>query len=260
MAWRTVPAFGAGMLATVAGAVLVRCRGAARADSAATDRIVRWWAGMCLRAAGARVAASGLQDVSAAAPCVVVSNHQSSLDPIVQLRALPVSLRALAMRELFRIPLLGTAMRAIGMIEVDRDSPDYREIDTDAARALAAGHSLLAYPEGGISPDGTIRQFKDGAFIIAIASQVPVVPAAIHGTCRIWPPGRRAIHAGAVRVIALSPLQTTGLTRHDVAGLREQARDAICSAHRDLATSMGKPTVSDKTRWRLTGPRKRQTS
>jgi hypothetical protein len=65
-----------------------------------------------------------------------------------------------------------------------------------------------------------------------------VVPVAIHGTCRIWPPGPSAIHGGPVRVVAGSPLQTRGLTQHDVARLREQARDVICSAHRDLATAI----------------------
>lgn len=104
------------MLATAAGAVLVWCRGAARADSGFTDRIMRWWAGVWLRAARARVACSGLEHLSAAGPCVVVSNHQSSLDPIVQLRALPVSLRVLAMRELFRIPLCGAALERAALI------------------------------------------------------------------------------------------------------------------------------------------------
>jgi 1-acyl-sn-glycerol-3-phosphate acyltransferase len=238
VSWRAVPTFTAGALATVAVAMLVRCRGPARADSAATDRMVRWWAGVWLRAAGARVTVDGLEHFRSAAPCVIVSNHQSSLDPIVCLRAVPVSLRVLTMRELFRIPLLGPAMRTIGMIEVDRQNPDVRQIDQAAARDLAAGHSLLAYPEGKISPGGAIGTFKDGAFIIAVASQVPVVPVAIHGTRLIWPPGRRAIHRGQVRVAAASPLLTTGLTRHDVAGLREQARDAICSAHHHLVTAM----------------------
>jgi 1-acyl-sn-glycerol-3-phosphate acyltransferase len=221
VSWRTVPAFAAGVLASLVAAMLVRCRGPGRADSAVTDRVVRWWAGVWLRAAGARVTIGGLEHLRAAAPCVAVSNHQSNLDPIVHLRALPLSLRVLAKRDLFRIWLFGPALRMIGMIEVDRESPDFRQIDQAAARDLAAGHSLLAYPEGTTSPDGTIDEFKDGAFIIAIASQVPVVPAAIHGTCRIWPPGRSAIHRGQVRVVAVSPLPTTGLTRHDVAGLRK---------------------------------------
>lgn len=246
VSWRTVPTFAAGVMATAAGAVLVWCRGAARADSAVTDRIIRWWAGVWLRAAGARVACSGLEYLSAVGPCVVVSNHQSNLDPIVQLRVLPVSLRVLAMRELFRIPLFGPALRAIGMIEVDRESPDFGEIDTEAARNLSAGHCLLAYPEGRISPDGTIRGFKDGAFIIAVTAQVPVVPVAIHGTCRIWPPRRRTIHSGPVRVVAGSLLPTTGLTRGDVDRLRDRARDAICSAHRALLTAMEAPEARDR--------------
>jgi 1-acyl-sn-glycerol-3-phosphate acyltransferase len=234
VSWRTVPTFVTGALATTATAVLAWCRGPARADTAVTDRLVRWWAGVWLRAAGARVAACGGEYLTSAAPCVVVSNHQSSLDPIVALRVLPVSLRVLAMAELFRIPLLGPAMRAIGMIEVDRESPDFGRIDQAAARDLAAGHSLLAYPEGRISPDGVIGEFKDGAFIIAIANQVPVVPVAIHGTRWIWPPGRKAIRSGHVRIVAGKPLQTSGLTQGEIAGLREQAREVIYAAYRDL--------------------------
>ncbi len=230
--WRTVPALIAGVLATLAAALVLLCRGPARAGSPATDRIVRWWAAAWLRAAGARVTVRGLEHLSPATAYVVVSNHQSNLDPMVHLRALPLSLRVLAKRELFRIWLLGRAMHAIGMIEVDRDSPDVGQIDQAAARSLAAGHSLLVYPEGTYSPDGTISAFKDGAFIIAVASQVPVLPVAIDGTRRIWPPGRSVIRGGQVRIAVGSPLPTSGLTRHDVPALREQARDVICSAYR----------------------------
>jgi 1-acyl-sn-glycerol-3-phosphate acyltransferase len=84
----------------------------------------------------------------------VVASHQSNLDPVMHLRTLPLSLRILVKRELFRIWLLGRAMHAIGMIEVDRDSPDFGQIDQAGARSLAAGHSLLVYPEGTTSPDG----------------------------------------------------------------------------------------------------------
>lgn len=70
-----------------------------------------------------------------------MSNHESALDPIVYLRVLPLSLRALATREMFQIMVLGRAMRTVGMIEVDWESPDYGQIDDAAARSLAAGHS-----------------------------------------------------------------------------------------------------------------------
>jgi len=200
VSWRTLSAFAACALATVAVALLVWCRGAARADSAVTDRMVRWWARVWLRASGARVVAGGLESAASAAPCVVVSNHQSNLDPIVHLATLPLSLRVLAKREMFRIWLLGPAMRTIG-------------------------------------------EFKDGAFVIAVTSQVPVLPVAIHGTGRIWPPGRTAIHGGQVRVVIGSPLPTSGLTQHDVARLRDQAREVICSAQRDLSLAMSAKAV-----------------
>ena len=48
------------------------------------------------------------------------------------------------------------------------------------------------------------------------------------GIRRIWPPGRRAILACPVRVVAKSPLQTSGMTRRDVARLRDRARDVVC--------------------------------
>ena len=70
VSWRTVPTFAAGALATAAGAVLMWCRGA-QADSAVTDRMLRWWAG------GRGVGVDGLEHVSAVGPCVVVSNHRS---------------------------------------------------------------------------------------------------------------------------------------------------------------------------------------
>ncbi len=117
--------------------VLLLCRGSARADSPVTDRMVRWWAAVWLRAAGARVAVHDLEHVRPAAAYVVVSNHQSNLDLMVHLQALPLSLRVLAKREMFQILLLGPAMRTAGMIEVDRDSPDFRRIDQAAARSLA---------------------------------------------------------------------------------------------------------------------------
>jgi 1-acyl-sn-glycerol-3-phosphate acyltransferase len=238
MSWRTAPAFVSGALATLAAALLVWCRGPGRADSAGTDRIVRWWAAAVLRVAGARVVVHGLERIEPATTYVVVSNHQSNLDPIAHLQALPLSLRILAMRELFQIPLLGRAMGTAGMIEVDRESPDVRQIDDAAARSLAAGHSLLVYLEGRASPDGTIGEFKDGAFIIAVTNQVPILPVAIHGTCRIWPPGGLAIRSGQVRIAVGRPLQTSGLTHFDVVGARDQARDVIRSVHRDLVQTM----------------------
>jgi hypothetical protein len=75
VSWRTVPTFAAGALATAAGAVLVWCCGAARADSAVTDWMLRWWA----RGGGW---ASTALSMSARPACVVLSNHRSRPEPL----------------------------------------------------------------------------------------------------------------------------------------------------------------------------------
>jgi 1-acyl-sn-glycerol-3-phosphate acyltransferase len=220
-----------GFLVTLVSAVLVLCLGRRRRDAASADRLLRWWAGGCLRAAGARVAVQDAERLESAGPCVVVANHQSGLDPVTLVRALPLSLRILAMTELFQIAVLGRALRTIGMIEVDRDSPSLRVIVKSVAELLAAGHSVLIFPEGKISVDGSVREFKDGAFLMAVMNQVPILPVAICGTNKIWPGTGRAIRSGTVHIVVGSPIATEGLTRRDVPALRDQAHEFIASAH-----------------------------
>lgn len=219
-----------GFVVTMVSALLVICRGAGRRDSAGTDRVLRWWASGCLRSAGARVVVHGLSDLDSAGPFIVVANHQSGLDPITQIRALPLSLRILAMRELFQISLLRRALRTVGMIEVDRDSPSLRVIVKSVAEALAAGHSVLIFPEGKISKDGSVHEFKNGAFLMAVMNQVPVLPVAISGSNKVWPAEGRAIRGGTVHVTIGPALPTEGLTSREVPALRDQAREAIVVA------------------------------
>jgi 1-acyl-sn-glycerol-3-phosphate acyltransferase len=172
----------------------------------------------------------GLDQIDSAGPCIVVANHQSGLDPVAQIWALPLSLRILAMRELFQIAILARALRTVGMIEVDRDSPSLRVIVKSVAEALAAGHSVLIFPEGKISKDGSVAEFKNGAFLMAVMNQVPVLPVAICGSNKVWPAEGRAIRGGTVHVTIGPLLPTEGLTRRDVPALREQARESIVGA------------------------------
>ncbi|CAN5604832.1 lysophospholipid acyltransferase family protein [soil metagenome] len=199
---------------------------------------MRWWAAVWLSAAGARVVVHGLERLDAATGYVVVSNHQSNLDPIAHLSALPVSLRILVKRELFQLPVLGWLMRLVEMVAVDRRCADLPEIDDAAARCLVSGHSLLVYPEGTTSPGGSVGAFKNGAFAIAVLNQAPILPVTIHGSCRIWAPGRGAIHPGVVHFVVGRPLVTTGLTPRDVAWLRDQARETIESTHHELVNTL----------------------
>jgi 1-acyl-sn-glycerol-3-phosphate acyltransferase len=237
VSWRTAPTVAVGITATATAAAFLCCRPARSVDRGAVDRVTRGWAAAFLRAAGAHVTVRGTQHIERGQAYLVVCNHQSSMDAMALLHALPLSLRFLAKTEMFRTPVLGHAMRAAGMVEVDRKSPDLRQINESAGRCLRAGQSLLVFPEGTTSGNGKIDDFKSGAFALAIANQVPVLPVTIDGTRHIWRPGRKAIHSGRVRVLIGRPVPVAGLSRRDTRGLRDLVRDTVITAHRDLTAS-----------------------
>jgi 1-acyl-sn-glycerol-3-phosphate acyltransferase len=146
---------------------------------------------------------------SSPGPFVVVSNHQSHYDIPALYSVLPLSLRMAAKKELFNTPLWGSALRESGFVEVDRSSPKA------ALRALRkAGEamhrdqlSLFVAPEGTRSADGTLAEFKRGAFDVARFSKVPILPIAISGTLNIHRKGTRRVNRGiAVTITILDPI------------------------------------------------------
>jgi len=178
----------------------------------------------CL-SAGAKLTVEGLDHVNRQRAYVMVSNHQSSFDIFVHFAVMPVPIRFLAKTELFKIPLFGTAMRKFGIVEVDRSAgrAAHQAVNQGAAEAMRLGRSLMIYPEGTRSRDGTMLPFKKGAFYIARNLRLPVLPVAITGTRAIWEPGSKLMRSGSVKVTVMEPISTEGLNLRDIDGLRNQA-------------------------------------
>lgn len=84
--------------------------------------------------------------------------------------------------------------------------------------------SIMLFPEGTRSPDGKLQAFKDGAFSLAIAAQVPVLPVALHGTRECRPKGSLWFGEATAVVRVLEPISTSGLTEADVPALRDRVR------------------------------------
>lgn len=119
-------------------------------------------------------------------PYVVVANHESQADPFL-LSFLPWDMRWIAKQELFDQPVIGLAMRFGGDIPVRRgDGESVRAMMAEAKAALSAGISVMMFPEGTRGSDGKLLPFKEGAFDLAIAAGVGVLPVALSGTreCR----------------------------------------------------------------------------
>ena len=116
-------------------------------------------------------------------------NHQSSLDIVVAFMVLPVNLRFVAKHVLKYVPFLGWYMWATGMIFVHRGRRGAAMGSlVEAAARVRDGASVLVFPEGTRSRDGNVQAFKKGAFVLASQAGVPIVPVAIEGSGRCFPP------------------------------------------------------------------------
>lgn len=150
--------------------------------------------------------ARGREHVPATGPFLIVANHSSVLDPPIVGSVCPRRLTFLAKAELFRIPGLGALIRRLGAQPLRREGADPAALRI-AQRVLAEGGALLVFPEGTRGPEGTLRDAKPGAALLAMHSGVPVVPAYVSGSGRAWPRGRRLPRPAKVVVTFGAPLR-----------------------------------------------------
>jgi 1-acyl-sn-glycerol-3-phosphate acyltransferase len=117
------------------------------------------------------------------------------------------------------------------MIPIDREATD-DSIQTLNRAANEEASSIVIFPEGTRSRDGRLREFKKGAFVLAIATGLPIVPVCCVGTRRLMPRGSRmTVVPGPVDVFIEPPIPTSGLTYDDRDALATRVREAILEHH-----------------------------
>jgi 1-acyl-sn-glycerol-3-phosphate acyltransferase len=222
---RSLVAWTVGILATIVGATIVVITALFDDTSPLIDQTIRAWSRMWFWASGSRLVIRGEASIDPDQSYVVVSNHLSSLDIMTCFLAVRLPIRFLAKKELFKVPVLAQGMRAVGIIEVDRAarSAVHASVNRQAKALIEKRRSLIIYPEGTRPRDGVMKPFKKGAFTIAIASQLPVLPLSIHGSYQAWPPGQPWIFGGKVEVVVDPPIETAGMTTADVDPLRDRS-------------------------------------
>jgi 1-acyl-sn-glycerol-3-phosphate acyltransferase len=190
--------------------------------------LARWWSRVVTRFAGVQIQVVQRAALSPERAYVFMANHLSALDIWALFVALPIRVRMIAKKQLGWIPLFGWAMRAGRFMFIDRKNAvaARRTID-EAARRIGGGESVLLFPEGTRSRDGSLGPFKKGGIHLAIAAEVPIVPVAIRGTRELMPRGSLLLRGGKVSVTIGELIPTAGLSVEDRNQLVERVRAAI---------------------------------
>ncbi|MBN2491230.1 MAG: 1-acyl-sn-glycerol-3-phosphate acyltransferase [Planctomycetes bacterium] len=176
-------------------------------------------------------------------PCALLANHASFLDiPLVQ--SLPRNVRFVAKRLFARLPAFGIVIRTRGDIVVDKTAggaaQDSRAVRESVAEGCGAevlalwkeerrDRVLVVYAEGTRSRDGQLRPFRTRYLARHIVrAGLPVVPAAIEGTHRLWPPGLKLLDFSRLRLTLTAPV------------LAADADELLARAHAQVAAVLGR--------------------
>ena len=189
-------------------------------------RCARAWAWLILKTTGVRVRVTGLEHVDPARSYVVAANHQSIYDIPIIFTTLPLQLRIVAKESLGRIPFLGWHLQRTGHLLVDRTNPG-AGILKRMANLVAAARSLIVFPEGTRSVDGSVGRFKGGIFLLAIDSTLPVLPVSIARSRFVMTKGRLMVRAQEVTLTIHGPIATTGIAREQARALADEVREVI---------------------------------
>jgi len=194
-------------------------------------RINKIWTWAVLRIGGVSLNVIGLEHIDPKRRYIFVANHQSNIDIPVLVQALPqFQLRWLAKKELLWVPFFGWAMWATKHITVDRADPqDAVNSLQRAQERLAAGISLVIYPEGTRSKDGSLQRFKKGGFLLAVQTHTPIVPITVSGSRAVLPPGGWRLRPGVIEVTIEEPVTVEGFRPGNLRLLSNQVRDKIAS-------------------------------
>lgn len=205
----------------------------------------RGWSSLFIRMWGMPVEVVRHNPLPASQPCVYVANHSSYIDIPLLFSTIPGWLNVMGKSSLARVPAWGPIFGR-AYITVDRDNAMSRgRALVQARRSLEAGRSVVIFPEGSISkkPGEEMGEFKDGAFQLAIAAGVPLVPVTMPLNHRFMPDvGGLRVRYSPLAITLHAPIATTGLTAADAPRLRQQTHDIISSAFRPEAKGVPAPS------------------
>jgi 1-acyl-sn-glycerol-3-phosphate acyltransferase len=180
-----------------------------------------------------RVRYSGRQNIPAEGGVLVVSNHQSHLDPPLVGIGIPRGMNYLARDTLFRFAPFRWLIRSVDAIPIDREGIGLGGIK-EALRRLKRGEMVLIFPEGTRTHDGEIARFRPGFTALAVRSKAAILPVAIEGAFHAWPRWRAWPGAGRIRVHFGAPIMPAEFAGRDERELLDEVERRVRECQAEL--------------------------
>ncbi len=237
-----VPACVLGVVAFVGFAALALMHYAFFRDGEKAAMVyVRGFGVVMTRFLGWKVETQNIENMLGTKPAVVVGNHQSNLDIATWGTFFPYQAVAVGKKEILKIPVFGTLWKVSNHILVDRSNAvRARESLAAAAQRIRTEKlSVWMLPEGHRNTKPEMLPFKKGAFHLAIAAQVPVVPFVTSPMWTVLDAHRWMVRPGVVRVRFLAPIPTGGMTDEDVDRLSLATREAMEAVRQEFLATAG---------------------
>lgn len=188
------------------------------------------------------VRGEGQRNVPAEGGVLLLSNHQSYLDPVLIGVVCNRRINFLARSSLFRVGPLRWLMESLGAIPIDREGSGLAGIK-ETLRHLKGGETVAIFPEGTRTPDGAVQPLKPGFSTLAQRAGAPLVPLALDGAFQILPRDRKLPGLGRVAVVFGAPLWPQDLAGLDERAVVELVSQRIQDCHRRaVALRAGQPT------------------
>lgn len=165
------------------------------------------WLDIMFALNGVKIRLVGKENAWATRPAVFIFNHRNNFDALIAASIVGKDYTAVAKGELAKDPIVGTAGRLLDVAFIDRSNP------ADAVAALKPiedmarkGLSVLIAPEGTRLDTTQVGPFKKGAFRVAIAAQLPIVPIVVRNAEAIGGRNANSMNPGVVDVAVLPPV------------------------------------------------------
>lgn len=184
----------------------------------------------------------GVENVPDEGAVIIAGNHPSYLDPLLVGLPIKRTIRFMAWDALFKVPLLGQIIRAVGAFPVDIRKGRGESAFREAVRVLESGDALGIFPEGQRSEQAAMGELRTGVARLAIETGAPIVPVTIGGASRAWPKWKLLPKSAKVVVRYHEPIrlgETERAARRDDREFHRQVMDRVAaSINRSLVPSI----------------------